>query len=434
MERYTADFTDINENGAGITRLDGMVVFVPGVLPGERAEFEITERKKNYAVGKCLSLIRRSEHRIASICPDEEACGGCALGWMEYEEENRIKANAVRAALRRAGLGGISVEETVFAPQRYGYRNKMTLHYDPDAHRFGYCRPESNAVLPFHGCALCPHGFSDIVLFLHDDPDLVSALSPQLLSIRSADDGITVVFSCREWNERASETIRCALKKQFSEITHVLVSAPEHRETSELTDRIAGLDMRYSAEAFRQVNTPAFERLLALVREEAEEANFKTAADLYCGSGVIGLELAKEFPKAKFYGIEINPDAVEDAKKNAARNSIGNIRFFCGDAASFRQRFPVSPDLVTVDPPRAGLSASMRRELLALAPQNVIYVSCNPQTLARDLAELTQNGYRIARVTPVNMFPATKHVETAARLVKDDAACPKGSVGSHETL
>ena len=419
MERFEADFIDTNENGTGITRLDGMVVFVPGVLPGERAEIEITERKKNYGAGKCLSLIRRSDHRIASLCPDEDVCGGCSLGWVDFDEENRIKANAVRSALRRAGLGDIPVGETVSSPNRYGYRNKMTVHYDPGAQSCGYCRPESNVVLPCRGCALCPPVFSDIVCCLNDNSALAAALSPESLSIRSADDGVTVILSCRERNERASETIRSALKERFSEISHVLVSAPDHRETAELTDRIAGLDMHYSAEAFRQVNASAFERLLAMVCEEAEKVNFKTAADLYCGSGVIGLTLAKAFPKAKFYGIEINPDAVEDAKKNAARNGIANIRFFCGDSASFRQRFPVSPDLVTVDPPRAGLSSSMRRELLALAPQNVIYVSCNPQTLARDLAEQRNNGYRIASVTPVNMFPATKHIETVASLVRE---------------
>ena len=418
METYTADFFDINENGAGITRIDGMVVFVPGVLPGERAEFAITEQKKNYALGECLSVVRQSEHRIASICPDEAACGGCSLGWVDFDMENRIKANTVRAALRRAGLSDVPVEETVFAGERYGYRNKMTVHFDPAAGVFGYCRPGTNEVLPFRGCALCPPLFSDIVKFLNDPPQLAKPLSPASLAVRSASDVITVSLSAGAWDEDAADRIRAALTERFPEIARVLVNAPDHRETAELLDRVAGLDMRYSAEAFRQVNTEAFERLLALVRGETEQTSFRTAADLYCGSGVIGLTLAKANPRAKFYGIEINPDAVEDAKKNAARNGIGNIRFFCGDAASFRQRFPLSPDLVTVDPPRAGLSPSMRRELLAIAPETVIYVSCNPQTLGRDLAEMAKNGYRIARVTPVNMFPATRHVESVACLYR----------------
>ena len=416
MERYTADFTDMNENGAGIARIDGMVIFVPGVLPGERAEFEITEHKKNYAIGKCLSIICKSEHRIESLCPNEASCGGCSLGWMDFGEENRIKANTVRAALRRAGLGETRVEETVTTGERYGYRNKMTVHFDLIARAFGYCRPLTNKVLPFHGCPLCPAVFSQIVTFLNASPEITRPLAPESLAVRYAADGVTVTLYAGAFTDRDVDALRNALKERFPEIVHLLMNAPGNAENAELCERIGGLDMHYSSEAFRQVNTPAFERLLEIVKEEAGEADFRTAADLYCGSGVIGLTLAKTYPRTKIYGIEINPDAVEDAKKNAARNGIGNIRFFCGDAASFRKKFPSSAELVTVDPPRAGLSASMRRELLALNPKRVIYVSCNPQTLARDLAELTQNGYAIRRVTPVNMFPATKHVETVCCL------------------
>ena len=420
METYTADFFDLNENGAGITRIDGMVVFVQGVLPGERAKIAITERRKNYALGECLSVVMESPHRIAPRGPDEAACGGCSLGWVDFEEENRIKANTVRSALRRAGLGDTPVEETVFAGDRCGYRNKMTVHFDPESGVFGYCRQETNEVLPFRGCALCPPLFSDIVGFLNTSPGLVKPLLPAELAIRSSSDGVTVSLSAQRRDEDAVHRIRSSLTDRFPPVKQILVNTPDRRETAELPDRVAGLEMRYSSEAFRQVNTAAFERLLALVREAAEQTSFHTAADLYCGSGVIGLSLAKAFPKAKFYGIEINPDGVEDAKKNAARNGIGNIRFFCGDAVLFRQRFPLSPDLVTVDPPRAGLSPSMRRELLALAPKTVIYVSCNPQTLARDLAELVQKGYAIRRVTPVNMFPMTKHCETVAILAQGE--------------
>jgi len=191
--------------------------------------------------------------------------------------------------------------------------------------------------------------------------------------------------------------------------------------TAYIEDEILGLKMRFSSEAFRQVNSEAFSKLLSIVHEMADNFPFKCAADLYCGSGIIGLSLAKIFPEAKFWGIEINSYAVADAKYNAQTNELKNIEFFCGDAAAFRTKIGkiYSPELVIVDPPRAGLSTKMREGLFALSPKKIIYVSCNPQTLARDIAALG-NTYTVKRAVPVNMFPMTKHCEAVVLLSRKD--------------
>ena len=422
MERigtvFTADCSEMNEMGAGIVRYEGLVVFVPGLVPGDRAEIEIVSAEKNYAIGKCLSLVCQSPFRIPSRCPEEERCGGCTLGHIPYDMENRIKQNTVRSAFRRAGLKEIPLGETIYGEYRYGYRNKMTLRYDPASRCFGYCREGSDEVLSFRGCPLCPDRFSEIVLFLNRQPDLTAPLRPNGLCVRSGSEGLSLSIRT-EYDPEDPSALLTAIREAFPDVVLISVSGSV-QDAAPVRDRIAGLEMAYSGDAFRQVNTPVFEKLLDLLTDMAGEVPFERAADLYCGSGVIGLALARAFPSARITGVEINPDAVEDAKKNAARNGLGNIRFFAGDAASFRKRTGdrERPSLVTVDPPRAGLSRQMRRELTYLAPERILYVSCNPQTLARDVRELTEAGYAVGRVVPVNMFPATKHVESVVKLTR----------------
>ena len=183
--------------------------------------------------------------------------------------------------------------------------------------------------------------------------------------------------------------------------------------------------MRFASEVFRQVNHDAAEILMELVCDFAAEEPFSYAADLYCGSGAFGLVLAKRFPHARFFGLEIDRDAIRAAKAHADANGLTNIEFVCSDAASFDGRIPAGdgsfypPELVVVDPPRAGLSDKMRAGLVKLSPKRLAYVSCNPQTMARDLAELVRGGYELERVTPVNMFPMTKHVECVVCLCRE---------------
>ena len=421
---FTAECGEMNELGSGIVRYESMVVFVPGLVTGDTAEIRIESLAKNYAIGKCLSVICRSPHRINRLCPDESACGGCTLGHISYELENEVKRNTVKSAFRRAGLRNVEPEKTLFGDARYGYRNKMTLRFDPVSQRFGYSRENAAQVLPFHGCPLCPQAFSEIVRFLNDHPELSVPLAPEVLRLRSGEDGLTVTMSGQAEDQDAAVRLADALGGITHGISVLFEQSVDGRrwltigQGAEIRDIVAGLEMRFSAEAFRQVNTPVFEKLLELLLSMAREKTFHRAADLYCGSGVIGLALAKVFPSARITGVEINPDAVEDAKKNAAYNGLGNIRFFSGDAASFRLRMREGedPELVTVDPPRAGLSGKVKRELISLCPERIIYVSCNPQTLARDARELADAGYAVDRAVPVNMFPVTKHVETVCCL------------------
>lgn len=424
---YRLTITDTNENGDGFARIDRMAVFTPGLVTGDIADITITESRKNYAVGQCTALVTPSEHRIEPVCASFGTCGGCTLCHVTYEFENIVKQNCVKSALRRMKLPheSLEVEPTRFTLARTGYRNKIGLHYDKNARSFGYYARDSYEILPFDGCKLCGDTMNKIVAFTNEHISLLEPLNPTDLFLRrSHDESITVSV----YGSGKPDTLtpyRTALMQKFPEVGDVLLVAENGNPSQKyVTEDYMGVTMRISSEVFRQVNHDAAEILMELVCDFAEEKPFSYAADLYCGSGAFGLVLAKRFPHARFFGLEIDRDAIRAAKANAERNGLTNIEFVCADAASFNGKIPAGdgtfypPELVIVDPPRAGLSDKMREGLVKLAPERLAYVSCNPQTMARDLAELVRGGYVIERVTPVNMFPMTKHCECVVRMTR----------------
>ena len=418
--------TDTSENGEGFARLDRMAVFVPGLVTGDTADVTLTESRKNYAVGQCEELLTPSEHRIAPACPSFGRCGGCTLCHVTYEFENTVKQNCVKAALRRMKLPYDCVEPTRFTPARIGYRNKIGLHCDRSARTFGYVARDSREILPFEGCLLCGGDINGIVRFTNDHFGLLEPLRPDELFLRRSHDGRITVSVYTDSADADISAYRTALMHDFPDVSDVLcVVGGTGGADASVTEEYMGVTMRFASEVFRQVNHDAAEILMELVCAFAEEQPFTYAADLYCGSGAFGLVMAKRFPHARFFGLEIDRDAIRAAKANAEANGLTNISFVCADAASFDGRIPAGdgtfypPELVVVDPPRAGLSDKMREGLIRLAPERLAYVSCNPQTMARDLAELVRGGYALLRVTPVNMFPMTKHVECVALLRRE---------------
>ena len=408
---------DMNENGVGITRVDGAAVFVPSLVTGDTADIRIVSREKNFFTAEAVKIKSPSPYRIQSAC-ESANCGGCSLCHVTYEHENAIKKNTVKNAFRRNGLPHDIVEDTVFSPDRMGYRNKLTVHYSKSTRSFGLYANGTNDVIPFSSCVICPEIMSEIVRFTNENIGLLADVNPHALCIRTDSDGkITVsVYLGKLCN---IDDYKSALLNRFDAVLNVVLIV-EGCGGCFIHDCIKGIDMRFSSEAFRQVNRDAFDQLLSVVHDMAKNSEFDCMADLYCGSGVIGLTLAKAFPGVKLYGIEINPDAVSDAKYNAVANELDNIEFFCGDSASFKKRIGKNqlPQLIVVDPPRAGLSKEMRIGLTELSPREIIYVSCNPQTLARDVASLRSSGYEIERVVPVNMFPMTAHCECVVSLKK----------------
>ncbi len=408
--------TDMNENGFGVARVDGLVIFVPDLAAGDTALIRIVEQRKNYAIGECLQVTEESPHRTKRICPVSDSCGGCTLCGVSFEYENTVKKNTVSAAFRRAGLDAAIVEDTVFPVHRTGYRNKAGFHYDPESRAFVYYREESNTPVLIDECHILPAEMNEILRFTNENIELLDFFITKSLFIRSDSTGKHLVSLYADGGDISA--YKSALMSKFPYVKNVLLCKNEkEKQIDYLNDVIAGVKMRFSTESFRQVNTEAFSTLLDLVHSLVGKLSFTKAVDLYCGSGIIGLSLAKKFPGAMFWGIEINSDAIRDAKHNAEINGIHNITFFCGDAAAFREKIGKdnAPEFVVVDPPRAGLSPKMREGLVAIDAKHIVYVSCNPQTLARDLSSL-RDRYEICRAVPVNMFPMTKHCECVVML------------------
>ena len=424
-EKLELNIIDTNEDGVGIAKHNGAVVFVRGGVKGDTVNAVIDGKAKNYMTASIVSLLSPSCYRCDPKCGCASECGGCTLSHVTYEYENEIKRGTVSSALRRAGIDGSITESTVFLPAREGYRNKMTLHYSAEKCAFGYYAEKTHDVVCPEKCVLCPEIFSRIMHFSNSHITLLTASKPKELIIRSNSLGkITVTLKCAL--PHLASGFAAALREEFSEIGDTVVLDDRGRgKSGVIKERYGELEMNFSSEVFRQINTPVFEKMLEIIVSLAGEDYFESCADMYCGSGIIGLTLAERYPAAQFYGIEINENAVADARENARLNGIENIEFFSGDAAEFAEKLShlgtahSHIDLICADPPRSGLSPKTKRELAAFTPLNMIMISCNPQTLARDLAEFIKSGYAIKRIIPVNMFPGTRHVETVVLLSRE---------------
>lgn len=433
MEQHTIELPifDMNSDGVGIGKNEGMVVFVPGTVTGDRVRVQITEIKKNYAMGECVELLTSSPHRIQPDCSCSHSCGGCSLRHIDRELERLVKENTLRQAFRRMHLTIAEGDvRSILPTEAYGYRNKAVFHFGKNG-ALGYYAKESHTVLTGStGCELLPKEMGRIADFteawLQDKP-----LCPVSLYLRQNEQGALTV--ALQTNERWQDTDQALLfayakevQKRFPCVIGVLHSdAPTGKYAVPtytvvdgeryLWESYNGLRMRISPEGFCQVNKRGAERLSETVLSFAQTVTEENAlaADLYCGSGFFGLQLARAFPKWQISGIEINPDSIRDAEVNRVENGLTNIQFQVGDAATLHK---AQLAFAVIDPPRAGCSDKMRTQLLSLQPEKIAYVSCNPQTLARDLSALVAGGYQIDAVQPVDMFPRTSHMETVCLL------------------
>lgn len=409
---YIVEIDDVNIFGNGVCRLEDMVVFVDDGLKNEKCEIELTKINKSYAYAKAIRIIEKSKERTKPQCVHFKKCGGCSFLHTTIENENRIKEDYVKACFRKAKLD-IELEK-ICSPTESEYRNKIVLFFDGEG--FGYKQSNTNRIIRHKKCLLNDEIFDKIAL---ESAIYLKGTSVRALSIRkSTENEITVCVilgktnNLKEYAEKITE--------QFSEIKNIFYSVCGDKELvlekqqykliygeGYIFDDLCGLKFRISPESFYQVNHLCAEKLYEKVVSLADLSKNSKCADLFCGTGTMGIICAKR-TGAEVYGVEIVEKAVEDAKYNSRLNCVNNIQFKASDASRFDKRV----DTVIIDPPRKGLSKFMLETLLRLKPQKIVYVSCNPDTLVRDVKALT-NEYKIA--TPVsvfNMFPKTSHVES----------------------
>jgi 23S rRNA (uracil1939-C5)-methyltransferase len=419
--------------GRGLARTDNFVVFVAGALPGDRARVEVTKAKKRFAEARTVELLRPGADRVPDRClHGGEPCPGAPWQGLPYERQLTHKSEQVGEALRRIGeLEGFEQEEIVPALEQWRYRNKLEYSFGE--------RDDGEPILGFHA-----RGRWDLVVDV-EDCHLASEAGnaarnevrewARLESVpafdRRARRGVLRNLVVREGRRTGQVHTRLVTSQaRFPRPPvdlHTIVA--ESSGDSEgpmgvlreehLREELCGLKWEISAGAFFQTNTEMAERLYAVAAEYAGLTGRERVFDLFCGIGTIGLTMARN--AGEVWGLEIVPEAIEDAARNAELNRIENARFLAGSARTgVRPLLEQAgrPDVIVLDPPRAGLSQRVVRRVIECGAPRIVYVSCNPTTLAPNAAQLVEAGYRLTRVRPVDMFPQTPHIECVALFEK----------------
>ena len=444
---FEADITAMTTEGSGICRIEGMAVFVPGTAVGDRCAVRIVKVLRKYAFGRLEKLLAPSPDRIAPDCPVAAQCGGCVYRHIRYEAELQIKTQRVRDALERiGGLQDFQMEPILAAPDRCRYRNKCQLPIGlskDGALQLGFYAVNSHRIVNTESCLLQPEAFDRAAAAFRR----WYAVSGESVYDEASHSGVLRHLYMRR-GEMSGEMMVCVvangaalheeallvemLREAVPEITGVLLNVNREKTNvvlgktcrtlwgkDTITDTLCGLAFEIAPHAFYQVNRTQAERLYGKAAEYAGLTGAETLLDLYCGTGTIGLSMAKN--AKKLIGAEIVPAAVENARRNAERNAIQNAEFLCADAAeAARILFErgEKPDVIVIDPPRKGCDSALIATIAAMRPKRVVYVSCDPATLARDLKLFGESGYKTEAVTPADMFPGTAHVETVVLLSK----------------
>ncbi len=440
--------TGLGSAGEGVGRFKDIAVFVPGALPGETVRAAAAFIKKSFIVGKLLEIITASPDRVEPVCPVYEACGGCQLQHLSYEAELKEKREQVKAALERIGhLRDVEIMPTIGSDQPLYYRNKMQFpvsgkrgklqigcfalntHNVIDVTDCCIQKKKNNSIaavvrkwmkqfkiLPYDedkGTGTVRHIMGrvgvhtgEIMVCLVTARDTVPHLKELVQMLKAEIPGVKSVV--QNVNKRSTNVI-------LGEKTRLIAGNPT------IKDKIGPLKFNISAQSFFQVNSEQAEKLYNTALDFADLKGKETVVDLYCGTGTITLFMAQKAKRA--LGIEIVPSAIRDAKINARANHIENADFLLGDAAVEMPKLAAGglrPDVMILDPPRAGCEERVLAAIVKVKPVRVVYVSCNPATLARDLAYLYEHGFSIDRVQPCDMFSRTHHVETVCLMSRKD--------------
>lgn len=438
---HTVTITGYSEEGLGVARIDGRVIFVHGGVRGETCSIRILKVLKSVAFARVEEIMESSPGRQVPDCPHYPACGGCDFRHLTYEEELEAKRQRVEDALRRIGGADVTVTEILASPQTEGYRNKSQFPVSPEG-LAGFYRARTHQVIPATDCLLqspqagaVARAVEDYLrengVAAYDEERHEGLLRHIFVRANAAGQALVCLIVNGDRLPREEDLVR-RVRGACPDTVGVVLSANTRRTNVVLGDRyrtlwgqdyledtLCGITFRLAIPAFYQVNRRQAERLYEKALELAELTGEETVLDLYCGAGTITLVMARKAKRA--IGAEIVPEAVENARENALRNGITNAEFFCGDAAAVAEKLAAEklrPDVVVVDPPRKGLEESVIGSIADMAPQRVVYVSCDPGTLARDVKRFHERGYTLQKAVAADLFPRTKHVETVVLLSK----------------
>ena len=438
----TLEITGYTAEGMGVARWEGRVVFIPGTILGERWEVQLLKVKTNVAWGRAVRLLDPSPERVELDCPLAGRCGGCQYRHMTYEEELRAKRQRVQDALTRVGGVSLELPQVLGAENPLRYRNKVQFPVAQEKRGLavGYYRARSHDVLDVDDCLLQPESVTTLRRTFkgwmeryrvpaYDEGTCQGLIRHLYVRTNQAGEALCCVVAngtrlphapeLVQSLRQAAPTLAGLVLNTNTKDTNVILG-PNYRTIwgrDFLEERLCGMTFRLSVPSFFQINRAQTERLYAQALEFAGLTGRETVLDLYCGIGTISLALAQR--AGQVIGAEIVPEAVQDAQANAARNQVDNARFLCGDAgeAAFQLAAEgVRPQVICVDPPRKGLAPEVPEILASMSPERIVYVSCDPATLARDVKRFGELGYPAVKAQAVDLFPRTAHVETVVLL------------------
>ena len=443
---YEAVIDGYTAEGQGVAHVEGCAVFVPNAIAGEKVLLRIEKAQKTWAAGKITQILEKSPHRVNRECEVAKLCGGCDFWHMDYEEETRLKADRVKQALNR--IGGENLEEVpiLAAPTCHGYRNKAQYPVAVNKGKAyaGFFKAGTHQVVENKRCLILPEltdRVKDAVMdyvnqfrvTVYDETTQKGLL--RHIYVRKGEVSGQILV-CLVANGRKLPHVPELLErlKKLPGFTTLVLAVNTKAGNAILGDEfitlygpgyiedtLCGLTFRLSPRSFYQVNHHQAQRLYEAAIAQAGITKDDLVLDLYCGVGTITLAMAKA--AGKVIGVEVVEQAVEDAKDNARRNGIENAEFFCGDAGKAAldlERKGIQPDVIVVDPPRKGLNADTIEALHRMNPRRIVYVSCDPATLARDVALLKQRGFTLKNAMAADLFPRCAHVESIVCLTKQN--------------
>ena len=438
-QRFTAEITGCTSQGFGVARLEDRAVFVKGAIPGETCEIKLVKVTKTAVYGRLEQILVPSPHRTEPICPHYGACGGCDFMHMDYAMETELKRQRVSDALQR--IGGVDPEPLPItpAPTTAGYRNKVIfpVAMTKSGPAAGFYRARTHDLIPITHCHIQPkeaQQVSETVLqwmakyhILPYDEETKHGYIRHIYVRKAVVTGqlMVCIVAASETLPKAQKLVS-ALRTAIPSVTtvvhnvnprpgNVILGDTYHTLFGEgyIEDQLCGLTFRLSPASFYQVNHHQAQVLYEKAIAMADLHGTETVLDLYCGTGTITLAMARS--AGTVIGVEVVPQAIRDAQENARRNRIDNARFFCADAGQAARQLSdegIRPDVITVDPPRKGITPEVIDAIADMSPSRLVYVSCDPATLARDVHLLAEKGYLLQRAEAVDLFPRTKHVET----------------------
>ncbi|MEA3423544.1 MAG: 23S rRNA (uracil(1939)-C(5))-methyltransferase RlmD [Bacillota bacterium] len=442
-KQYEIKIIDLTDKGEGIGKIDDLAVFIDGAVPGDVVEAKIVELKKNYAIGEIVNIIKESDVRTNPLCKHFNDCGGCQIQNIKYDEQLKIKKQVVKDALERIGnQKDFVLFDTLGMENPFHYRNKSSLPLDKNK-KIGFYKKRSHDLVSIDECVIQGQIMNEIMneiqkkilelnISTYDEKIHKGLLRHIVIRESKSHNNLMIIFATNGKSFKGLDMLVDYLIEKFPQIISVYQSINKDKGNrimgynnkliygkDEIIDTINEYSFKISPNSFFQVNNIQTEKLYQTALDYAELKGDEIVFDLYCGIGTITQFLAKNAKKV--YGIESVGSAIDDAVENTKLNDIDNVEYISGKAEKEIDQLlgmRIIPDVIVVDPPRKGLDTKLIDKIIDVKPDKLIYISCKPSTLARDIRILTQNGYTLEKVQPVDMFPHTMHVETIVALSK----------------